>query len=286
MVDGVLRLSGGRRIGCCTWGDRGDPAVVYFHGMPGSRLEVYWTRPALERLRLPVHVIGLDRPGYGRSSSGSPPGYSGWSADVVEALARLGVDRFAVLGFSGGSPWALACARERPDEVSRVGVIGGVAPPGTPGMERAAAMSVDPRSPLRQALAFGAMWAGSRVGLADRISRSGLSGLSPADRSVLSMPDAAALSSQITRDGYARFGRAFAHERTLVQQSWDFDPSEVCQPTHFWHGEADTRVAPSVSARFAERLPDAACTVWSGHGHLSWPPSDEFGQVIRFLTDP
>jgi pimeloyl-ACP methyl ester carboxylesterase len=44
-------------------------------------------------------------------------------ADDVHALAdRLGLDRFAVVGFSAGGGYALACAARMPERISTVGL--------------------------------------------------------------------------------------------------------------------------------------------------------------------
>ena len=40
----------------------------------------------------------------------------------------LGLESFSVLGSSGGGPYALACAHELPERVTRAGVISGVGP--------------------------------------------------------------------------------------------------------------------------------------------------------------
>jgi pimeloyl-ACP methyl ester carboxylesterase len=285
MTDGALELSNGRRVGWCEWGDRDAPAVVYFHGMPGSRLEVLLARPSLERCRPSVRLIGLDRPGYGRSSPASHSGYLGWGATVGEALRRLGVDRFAVLGFSGGAPWALAAATELGDRITRVGLIGGLAPPDTPAMAGTSALAPDLRPTVRQALGFASMTVRSRVGLADRIVRESRRGLCAADLAAVSEPDAAALAGWILRDGYANWGRAFAYERILARQPWGFDLGRVGQPVHLWHGEQDTVVPATVSSEFGERLRHSACTIWPDHGHLSWLPSDRFPEALLTLVE-
>src|SRR5439155_21285508 len=48
--------------------------------------------------------------------------------DVVEAADALGIARFAVLGVSGGGPYALACAAKIPDRLTAAGIVCGVAP--------------------------------------------------------------------------------------------------------------------------------------------------------------
>src|SRR5690606_5593036 len=141
--------------------DAGDPdgaPIIYFHGTPGSRLDVCFGDEAAIHAR--VRVISFDRPGYGRSN---PAAYDLESVarDALQIATDLGVDRFAALGWSGGGPFALATAAYGGDRVSAVGVAGGLAPPqempGGPAAftpEDQRALSYLPDDPSGAALAF------------------------------------------------------------------------------------------------------------------------------------
>ncbi|MDX6263003.1 MAG: hypothetical protein QOH84_4691 [Kribbellaceae bacterium] len=123
-----LVTADGRVIKYCLYGDEAGVPVIAHHGTPGSR----WERPdviaAIEETGLRVLLHG--RPGYG---SDRQPGRT--VADVaadVELLADAqGWDRFAVTGFSGGGPHALATAALLPDRVIRCSTVASIAPPGT-----------------------------------------------------------------------------------------------------------------------------------------------------------
>lgn len=49
-----------------------------------------------------------------------------WPDDVVELADSLHLDRFAVVGFSGGGPYALACAYKIPQRLTACGIVAGV----------------------------------------------------------------------------------------------------------------------------------------------------------------
>jgi pimeloyl-ACP methyl ester carboxylesterase len=51
-----------------------------------------------------------------------------WPDDVVQVAAALGLDRFAVLGISGGGPYAAACAWKLSDRLTGAGIVSGLAP--------------------------------------------------------------------------------------------------------------------------------------------------------------
>jgi pimeloyl-ACP methyl ester carboxylesterase len=77
-------------------------------------------------LRRNIRLLSVDRPGFGLSTHDPDRRIADWPADVRALADRLGVDRFAVLGCSGGGPYALACAKELPREVLiAAGVLAG-----------------------------------------------------------------------------------------------------------------------------------------------------------------
>src|SRR5207249_1087881 len=112
---------------------RGFP-VLALHGTPGSRLarwpddDVYTEAGAC--------WITHDRAGYGRSSRRPGRSVADEVDDVVALADELGLERFGVLGGSGGGPHVLACAALLPKRVTRAVCAVGLAPLGTPGLER------------------------------------------------------------------------------------------------------------------------------------------------------
>ena len=108
----------GRRLEWSEFGASDGRPVIAFHGTPSSRLDFAPTDGVARRLG--VRVIAPDRPGHGGSSPVRGRTLAGGAADIVELADHLGLDRFAVLGFSGGGPHAFACASQLGDRVSAV----------------------------------------------------------------------------------------------------------------------------------------------------------------------
>jgi pimeloyl-ACP methyl ester carboxylesterase len=122
----------GRRLAYAETGDLDGPPVFAFHGIPGSRSD-------FERLFGPeglagsgVRVIGIDRPGFGASDFQQNRRFQDWPGDVATVADHLGIDRFAVLGYSAGGPYVIACARALPDRLTFAGIVSGVGPAETP----------------------------------------------------------------------------------------------------------------------------------------------------------
>jgi pimeloyl-ACP methyl ester carboxylesterase len=284
MVEGLIRLSNGRHLDYLETGPPDAPAVLYCHGTPGSRLELLFAKPALDRNDVHARLMALNRPGYGRSSFVSSHGFLPWARDVDEAADRLGLDRFAILGASGGSPFALACAYSLADRIKKVGITAGVAPPDIPGMEQAAVLVNEYERTIRRVVRHGSLYLANRMGLSPFLVRRLIASLGPADRQALGDPEATNVFQEIVGEAFAQWGRAAALEAGLLMRPWDFDPSLVTQQVRLWHGGDDTRIPAKVATAFTKRMPHAHRTVWPHHGHFSWAMSDDIADVIDFLT--
>ncbi len=285
MIRGSIPLVGSRHLDYFEIGPRDAPVVLYCHGTPGSRFELLLAEPELRRSDVSIRLVGLNRPGYGTSSFVDQQGFLPWARDVEEAADRLGIDRFSVLGASGGSPFALACALSLADRIQRVGIVAGVAPPDTPGMEQSAALADESASKIVRSVRYGTLSLGVRLGLTRRLVRRLIASLGTADRKAMSDSRAATAFGEIVREAFAQWGRAAVVEAGLFMRSWDFDPRLVTQETRLWHGTDDNRIPARVALEFASRLLNATCVIWPHHGHFSWAMSaaDEIGS---FLTEP
>ncbi len=53
---------------------------------------------------------------------------SDWPKDVVAMANHLHLERFAILGYSEGVPYAVACALAIPERLTKVGIVSGAGP--------------------------------------------------------------------------------------------------------------------------------------------------------------
>ncbi|MFC7484665.1 alpha/beta fold hydrolase [Luedemannella flava] len=119
-------VGGDRRLMVEVSGNRDGMPVFLMHGTPGSRSG---PKPrGSVSYRLGVLLISYDRPGYGRSTRHPGRGVADAARDVAAIADALGIDRFAVVGRSGGGPHALACAALLPQRVVRTAVLVSLAP--------------------------------------------------------------------------------------------------------------------------------------------------------------
>lgn len=102
------------------------PAVLLLHGFPETHYCWHRIAPALAE-RNTVVVCDLKGCGESRSAPGGPLG-EGYSkremgAELVELMARLGFERFSVVGHDRGGRVAYRMALDHPAAVERLGVL-------------------------------------------------------------------------------------------------------------------------------------------------------------------
>ena len=120
--DQTLTLCSGHTLGYAQFGHPNGYPLVFLHGFPSSRLEAWSLHEML--LRKHIRLIAPDRPGYGLSTPQPRRRMLDHASDVLQLMDKLKVERFAVLGGSGGGPYALACAREMSKErLKAVGLL-------------------------------------------------------------------------------------------------------------------------------------------------------------------
>ncbi|KAI1352434.1 Alpha/Beta hydrolase protein [Xylaria sp. FL0043] len=123
----TLKLADGRLLGFAEYGSPTGKPVFFFHGFPSSRLEAEGILKLVPRKDL--RIIAPERPGFGLSTFNPGHRVTDWPDDVRALADHLGLNRFTILGGSGGAPYALACARSLPAEmISAVGLLAPAAP--------------------------------------------------------------------------------------------------------------------------------------------------------------
>jgi len=92
--------------------------IFYLHGLPGSRLEgkAFFEKHLSKFGASLASLIDVKRPGIGLSSPHPGSTISDQARDVIFLVEHLGLEEWRVIGVSGGSPFALACARRHPPE--------------------------------------------------------------------------------------------------------------------------------------------------------------------------
>ena len=107
----VVRAPDGRDLAVEVSGHPSGKPVFLLHGTPGSLLG---PRPrGIVLYRLDIRLISYNRPGYPGSTRVKGRIVADAAADVEAIADHFGIDRFSVIGRSGGAPHALACAADK-----------------------------------------------------------------------------------------------------------------------------------------------------------------------------
>ena len=117
----TLQLADGRILGYASYGDPAGAPLIYCHGGGSSRLEPAYADEHGRRNR--IHIIAVDRPGYGLSSPVPELSFQSFGQDVLALADALGIAGFAILGMSAGAPYALHLSVSAPERVRFVALI-------------------------------------------------------------------------------------------------------------------------------------------------------------------
>lgn len=261
MLERDLALDDGRTLRVHDTGGRGGLAVLWQHGTPNIGTPPAPWAAASERLGL--RWIGHDRPGYGGSTPQPGRDVASVAADVATVADALGLDRFAVVGHSGGGPHALACAALLADRVTATICISGLAPRDARGLDWYAGMGAPDVASLRAAEA------GRDARIAHERAGSTVPEPEPvaADRRALDGPWR--WLETVTGPEAGAGLEGLVDDEVAFVSPWGFDPADVVAPTLLLHGAADP-VVPSAHARWlAARIPGADLRILPGDGHVS-----------------
>ena len=283
---------GGRAVRARDAGDPSGNVVMYFHGTPGSRLDLcFGEQLAADR---GVRLVSFDRPGYGGSTP-APFGLASIAADAHAVAEELGLARFATLGMSGGGPGALAAAAVAGGRVTRAGIASGAGPfqlvPGAlddlDDNDRAAVSSL-PGDPAAAAAAFAAGFGPlaelSRVSGGSEVVSAFEDLLSPRDSELLHDQRFASAFTDTIREALRQGTSGGGWDNVSWIGEWDIDLSAIRCPVLLWYGSDDRFAPPAHGLCLSQNLPHARLVLRDGEGHLGI--YEHLGEMLEALTAP
>lgn len=279
----LFRTSDGRLLEYVDGGDpRGRP-VVFLPGTPGTAGTGALIEAAARRHQ--VRLLSVSRPGYGGSTT-TPPGLLAVARDVGALADDLALDEFAVLGMSGGGPFALATAAALPGRVRAVLVGAGLGPVHLLAPERlepedVRALDLLAAGDVDNAVAL--VTAGARAIFehlrqlpAEDFGTAMDEMAPPGEHYFDSRPEERTVFRDDFRRALERYD-GFVRDNLSWLGTWDFDLADVVAPVVLRYGGADMMVPAGNGEWLARQLPTATLTVRSdaGHGDSTFGAADE-----------
>jgi pimeloyl-ACP methyl ester carboxylesterase len=289
-----ITLPDGRELGYLIVGE-GKP-VFYFHGLPTSRLDILYLKEQSNSRSL--KIIGVDRPGFGLSTYAPRTSFRDFCDDVNHLADYLGINRFALIGYSSGGPYVVTYSALFPERVTRAVIISSLSLP----------MNVNEM--------FGSSLERLIVNLASKFKPLGIWYLKQERNTWLKLvkdpntfleskmgkkiienapeDDARIIKDQNFRGSFLgsisesyRQGddslKSLYEERLLSYKGWDVDLSQIHTGlTYILHGADDKRVPVGNAYRNAETIPGAHLEKLEGKGHFFWFDNlEKLDEILR-----
>lgn len=279
-------LPDGRQMGYSEYGKPDGFPIFLLHGTPGSRLWFADDDPVAHALN--VRFIATDRPGYGLSDPKCGRKILDYPKDI-EALADfMGIDSFSVIGISGGSAYAAACAWEMPERVVSAAMVAGMSPfkNGKPpkGMcpENRGAFFLSRYFPwgIRYLLNSSRKLMHTKPQKYIQSVQSQVGHLCASDRKIMKQEGSGPHVLMHLSEAFRQNVREAVSESALLARPWGFEYNKITVPLQVWHGTEDT-LAPIGPVREAfSCLPGCQLHFLEGRGHFLDGESEVWCRIV------
>ncbi|MHC0038115.1 alpha/beta fold hydrolase [Pseudoneobacillus sp. C159] len=291
MKDLTVQLNDGRKIGYIEYGDPNGIPVMFFHGTPGSRL--LFLEDDETSKELGIRLISLDRPGFGISTQKPNRTVLDWADDVKEVADHLGIDKFSIIGVSGGGAFAAACAYKLPNRVTTVALVSST----TPWENGKAPKSEMRANKIAFFLARRLPWLLKASYRAQKKlihqhpekfmkqMKEGNKHLHEWDRQFLQ-------TEEQLKGTMMHLGEAFrvsvdecVNEPALLTKPWGFSLSDIEIPIDIWHGEEDTMAPTQEIKKIAPTIANCQTHYIPGAGHFLTEDKETWENILKTIID-
>jgi len=278
-VDASLVLGDGRVLEYWEGGDPAGRGVIFHPGTPVTRVLGRWAHDAA--VAAGVRLVSLSRPGYGGSTmtADAAPSLRAVGEDTAALAVHLRLDGYAVVGSSGGAPFAVATGVADPGAVRAVGVVGGIGPwrllePPSANVDDRACLDLLDAGDV--AGAWACMYRTAEDQLAGVALDDAVDVILSGDESSLVVDRAYraiwADNMRLVLDDLA----GYTLDNLAWGATWDVDPREIVAPTLLWYGAADVHCPVAHGRWYADRIARAELIVVPDGGHFDvidahWP---------------
>jgi pimeloyl-ACP methyl ester carboxylesterase len=268
----TIRLKDGRALCFQECGDPNGKPVIFFHGQPGSRLEGLIFDETARRLG--IRFITPDRPGYGKSDFKPKRTLLDWAEDVAQLADQLGLEKFSVLGFSGGGPYVPVCAFSIPQRLTSAAMVSSVGLLEVRGVTKG--MSLPNRAliallriapPLAE-IPFKQM-AKNLNRDPEIVFKDLVAPVSETERACMELPEQKKHILEGLGEALRPGTRGVALEVSLYVRPWGFRLEQITFPVQLWQGEEDVNTPLAMGRYMTKAMSNCQAHFIPGEGHQS-----------------
>lgn len=251
---GATRLLDGRQVTWAQWGPADGSPVLFFSGAAMGRSLGFGADVLAD---LGVRLLAVERPGLGHADPDPGRTLSDWPRDIAQLASALALPSYAIVGFSQGAPFALACAAA--GLPSAVAIVSGqddlqypsFAPLLDPDLTALLhGISADPAT---VEATFGAS------ANADMLWSLIAGASSSVDLAVYNDADFEPLFRRAVEEGFHQGAAGYVRDLVLAMGQWPFDLGTISVPVDLWYGGYDSSTvhSPDHGVTLARRIPTA-----------------------------
>jgi pimeloyl-ACP methyl ester carboxylesterase len=271
-VTQVVRAPDGRMLSVESLGDPYGKPVFLLHGTPGGR---HGPRPrGIFLYRLGIRLLSYDRPGYPGSDRQKNRTVADAAGDVKAIADHFGIDRFSVVGRSGGAPHALACAALLKEHVICAAALSSLAPYDAEGLDWNIGMADSNvrayrganEADLRDLIATLNRLAGQVRNNSEGLLKLLWPELVGHDKEVIGDIALRQIIARVHTMALSETADGWIDDVVALSRPWGFDLSDITMPVKLWSGRDDVFSPASHSHWLAERIKKANLEIgWGAH---------------------
>ena len=281
-----LGRPGDRVLGVMEFGDPAGLPVLAFHGIPGTRLMFRVTDKIAKNLGL--RIIAPDRPGFGRSTPQPNRRLQDWLPEVEAVLEAYDIDRFSLIGVSGGAPFAVATAAAYGERVDGMVLFGPVGPVRDLGkdipLNRRERLIFLQAPQLKWLLRAGLLPINTLFRIAPRLKYNLFLKLLPKpDCTIMDNPEIRAQVIDDVGESLKQGGEGMRSDLRIFSEPWQVNFDQIQARTALWQGMIDNIVPVAAALRLGNIIPNCIVHRLPGAGHF-WV-YDNIELVLSTLRD-
>lgn len=278
----TVRIGKNRVLSYREFGNPNGKPMLYFHGWPGFRIETDIIAKTAEKYN--IRIIAVDRPGYRGSTYIDQREIIDWPKDIKKFLGILKINKPSLMGVSGGTPYALACAYKIPDLLDKVIIVSGL-----PDLNKIK----DKNKSLIVKIVFDYLSKFPR--LLDKIIKLELLALTKFPKESVKLSKLFtrheidksfndALITSIYQDKSAELSetniKGIIKDAALYSKSWDIDYTKISKEINFLHGTKDKFCLPESIEDMKNMIPKVKTTFLDGGHYLVIQQTEEIFKNI------